>query len=174
MFSNKELRSMIITLFFEQLLVMLVGIVDTFVVSSCGEAAVSGVSLVNQFNTIFIYLFTALASGGAIVVSQYIGNKDEKRTILSSSQLLMFSIVFSIILSILVLIFNKQLLGLYQNEQDKTDTLYRIIFHIRQQLSLLKLKECPEEEFRNIPFEIIEWIDMLEKVNNGDENGIRE
>ena len=57
---------------------MLVGIVDTFVVSSCGEAAVSGVSLVNQFNTIFIYLFTALASGGAIIVSQYIGNKDEK------------------------------------------------------------------------------------------------
>ena len=54
MFSNKELRSMIITLFFEQLLVMLVGIVDTFVVSSCGEAAVSGVSLVNHFNTIFI------------------------------------------------------------------------------------------------------------------------
>lgn len=72
MFSNKELRSMIVTLFFEQLLIMLVGIVDTFVVSSCEEAAVSGVSLVNQFNTIFIYLFTALASGGAIVVSQYI------------------------------------------------------------------------------------------------------
>ena len=68
MFSNKELRSMIVTLFFEQLLIMLVGIV----VSSCGEAAVSGVSFVNQFNTIFIYLFTALASGGAIVVSQYI------------------------------------------------------------------------------------------------------
>lgn len=65
---------------------------------------------------------------------------------------------------------NKQLLGLYQNEQDKTDTLYRIIFHIRQELSLLKLKECPEEEFKNIPFEIIEWIDMLEKVNKGDEN----
>lgn len=65
---------------------------------------------------------------------------------------------------------NKQILGLYQNEQSRTDTLYRIIFHIRQQLSLLKLKECPEEEFKNIPFEIIEWIDMLEKVSNGDEN----
>lgn len=67
---------------------------------------------------------------------------------------------------------NKQILGLYQNEQSRTDTLYRIIFHIRQQLSLLKLKECPEEEFKNIPFEIIEWIDMLEKVSNGEENGI--
>lgn len=67
---------------------------------------------------------------------------------------------------------NKQILGLYQNEQDKTDTLYRIIFHIRQELSLLKLKNCPEEEFKNIPFEIIGWIDMLEKVNKGDEDGI--
>ena len=65
---------------------------------------------------------------------------------------------------------NKQILGLYQNEQSRTDTLYRIIFHIRQELSLLKLKECPEEEFKNIPFEIIEWIDMLEKVSNGDED----
>lgn len=65
---------------------------------------------------------------------------------------------------------NKQILGLYQNEHDRTDTLYKIIFHIRQQLSLLKLKECPEEEFKNIPFEIIEWIDMLEKVNNGDDD----
>ena len=65
---------------------------------------------------------------------------------------------------------NEQFLGLYQNEQSRTDTLYRIIFHIRQQLSLLKLKECSEEEFKNIPFEIINWIDMLEKVSNGDEN----
>lgn len=67
---------------------------------------------------------------------------------------------------------NKQLLGLFQNEQDKTDTLYKIIFHIRQQLSLLKLKECPEEEFKNIPFEIIEWIDMLERTSNGEDDGI--
>ena len=69
MFSNKDLRNMIVPLFFEQLLVMLVGIMDTFIVSYVGEAAVSGVSLVNSFNTIFIYLFTALASGGAVVIS---------------------------------------------------------------------------------------------------------
>lgn len=67
---------------------------------------------------------------------------------------------------------NKQLISLFQNEQSKTDTLYKIIFHIRNQLSLLKLKDCPKEEFKKIPFEIIEWINMLEKTSNGDKNGL--
>ena len=66
-FTNKDLKNMIIPLFFEQLLVMLVGIVDTFIVSFVGESAVSGVSLVNSFNTVFIYLFIALASGGTYI-----------------------------------------------------------------------------------------------------------
>lgn len=56
-FTNETLRAMIIPLFLEQLLVMLVGLADTFVVSFVGEAAVSGVSLVNSFNTIFIYIY---------------------------------------------------------------------------------------------------------------------
>ena len=85
-------------MFLEQLLVMMVGIVDTFVVSFVGESSVSGVSLVNMFNTVFIYLFTAIASGGAAIISQYIGNKDEENSVKSSSLLLMFSTVFSIIL----------------------------------------------------------------------------
>ncbi|CAI3564653.1 MATE family efflux transporter [Clostridium neonatale] len=89
---------MIVPLFLEQLLVMMVGIVDTFVVSFVGESAVSEVSLVNMFNTVFIYLFTAIASGGAAIISQYIGNKDEENSVKSSSQLLMFSTIFSIIL----------------------------------------------------------------------------
>ena len=54
LFSNAALRAMIIPLFFEQLLAMLVGMADTLVISYAGEAAVSGVSLVNQFNTIFM------------------------------------------------------------------------------------------------------------------------
>ena len=74
-FSKQKKKKMVIPLFLEQLLVMLVGLCDTLIISYAGEDAVSGVSLVNQFNTIFIYLFTALASGGAVVISQYIGRK---------------------------------------------------------------------------------------------------
>lgn len=78
MFSNKDLKNLIVPLFLEQLLMALVGIADVFVIGFVGEAAVSGVSLVNSFNTICINLFTALASGGAVVISQYIGRKEEK------------------------------------------------------------------------------------------------
>lgn len=111
-FSGKDLREMILPLFLEQLLVMLVGIADTLVVSYAGEAAVSGVSLVNQFNTIFIYLFTALASGGAVVISQYIGRAEAENAGKSASQLLMFSTVFSLLTAVLVLAGNQRMLGL--------------------------------------------------------------
>ena len=103
---------MILPLFLEQLLVMLVGMADTLVVSYAGEAAVSGVSLVNQFNTIFIYLFTALASGGAVVISQYIGRRSMEDAGESASQLLLFSTGFSVIISMLVLACNEWLLRL--------------------------------------------------------------
>lgn len=111
-FSNRALAAMIVPLFLEQFLVVLVGLADTLIISFCGEAAVSGVSLVNQFNTIFIYLFTALASGGAVVISQYLGNKDKDNSELSSGQLLMFSTLFSLILTVLILAGNERILGL--------------------------------------------------------------
>lgn len=129
MFSNEDLKNMIVPLFFEQLLVMLVGIMDTFIVSYVGEAAVSGVSLVNSFNTIFIYLFTALASGGAVVISQYIGNKDQKNSVRSSSQLLMFSTMFSIVLTCIVLVFHKSILSALFGRVD-TDVMNACITYI--------------------------------------------
>lgn len=104
LFTNRDLKCLIIPLFLEQFLTILVGLADTFVVSFVGEAAVSGVSLVNSFNMIFIYLFTALASGGAVIVSQYIGSNQVKEASESVSQLLMISTLFSLVIGEVVLI----------------------------------------------------------------------
>lgn len=112
MFSNRDLKNLIAPLFMEQLLLILVGIADTCTVSFISEAAVSGVSLVNAFNTIFIYLFTALSSGGAVVISQYIGRKAADRAGESASQLLTASVVFSVLAAGFVLLVDKPLLKL--------------------------------------------------------------
>lgn len=112
MFSNKDLRNLIFPLFVEQFLLMFVGIADTFVVSFSSEADVSGVSLVTSFNTVLIFLFTALSSGGAVIISQYIGSKKEKEASQTASQLLLISIVISVVLCTLILIFRHSLLSL--------------------------------------------------------------
>ena len=113
-FTNSDLKNMIAPLFAEQLLVLLVGIADTLVISYTGEASVSGVSLVNMVNTIFIYLFTALATGGAVVISQYMGKQEQALAGESASQLLMFSGILSAALMIPVLVFKGPLLrGLF-------------------------------------------------------------
>ena len=109
-FSNTALMQMIVPLFFEQLLAMTVGIADTFMISYAGDAAVSGVSLVNRVVTMFIYIFTALAAGGAVVVSQYIGSGSRRDADRSAGQLLTAAVVISVILSGVTLVWNRPLL----------------------------------------------------------------
>ena len=110
MFSNKDLRKLIIPLFIEQFLLMFVGIADTFVVSFSSEADVSGVSLITSFNTVLIFLFTALSSGGAVIISQYIGSKQKREASRASSQLLMISAMISAMMMVLILLFRMQIL----------------------------------------------------------------
>ena len=129
-FSDHDLKVLILPLFLEQLLEVLVGVADTFMVSYAGEAAVSGVSLVNMFNTVFIFLFSALASGGAVVVSQYIGSRNRKNGNLSAGQLVMISAVFSGAAMILSLIFNRQLLRLLFGEVDQ-DVMTACVTYLR-------------------------------------------
>ena len=75
LFSNKDLRLLIIPLIIEQFLAIAVGMSDTIMVSFAGDAAVSGVSLVDMVNNVIISLLAALATGGALVISQFIGAK---------------------------------------------------------------------------------------------------
>ena len=79
LFSQKDLLRLVGPLLIEQFLAVTVGMADTMMVSRCGEAAISGVSLVDMINNLIIVLFAALATGGAVVVSQYLGAKEQER-----------------------------------------------------------------------------------------------
>ena len=78
LFTQKELLLLTGPLLVEQLLEVTVGMADTMMVSRCGEAAISGVSLVDMINNLIIVLFAALATGGAVVVSQFLGAREQK------------------------------------------------------------------------------------------------
>lgn len=74
-FSRTYLNKLIWPLVAEQFLAMTIGACDTVMVSSIGEAGVSGVSLIDQLSQLMIQLFAAFATGGAVISSQYLGQK---------------------------------------------------------------------------------------------------
>ncbi len=112
MFTNAQLRRLILPLLVEQLLVMLVGMADTIMVSAAGEAAISGVSIVNDVNNLIIAILTAIAGGGSVIVTQYLGNQDEENTKLSASQLIMISFIISLVFGVLCVTFHSLILNL--------------------------------------------------------------
>lgn len=91
MFDNAALFRLILPLIIEQFLTIAVGMVDSIMVSSVGEAAVSAVSLVDTVNVLIVNLFTALATGGAVVAGQYLGRNDSENAERSGNQLLLFT-----------------------------------------------------------------------------------
>lgn len=78
LFTRQQLIALLLPLIAEQALSVTIGLADTLMVSSVGEAAVSGVSLVDSFNTLMIQIMSALATGGAVVTSQYIGRQEPR------------------------------------------------------------------------------------------------
>lgn len=105
MFDSKSLRKLIIPLIVEQILAVTMGIADTVMVSSCGEAAVSGISLVDSINFLLITLFSSLATGGAVIAAQYIGKGDTETASKSANQLFYASLILSLVLTALTLFF---------------------------------------------------------------------
>ena len=79
LFSRRDVIRIILPLVAEQFLAMFVGMADSVMVAGVGEAAVSAVSLVDSINVLLINLFTALATGGAVVAGQYLGAQNEKK-----------------------------------------------------------------------------------------------
>ena len=108
MFSDKDLRKLIVPLVIEQILAVLVGTADTVMVSYAGESAISGVSLVDMFAYMVITILTALATGGAVIVSQYLGNKEQENANRAAGQLMVGTLLASGVVCVICAALNSQ------------------------------------------------------------------
>ena len=112
MFTAKDLRKLILPLIVEQFLAVTIGMADTIMVASTGEAAMSSVSLVDAINILLINIFSALATGWAIVASQYLGREDNKRANVAAKQLLLVTTAMSVFIMAVCLIGRNPILDL--------------------------------------------------------------
>lgn len=129
LFSKKDLRKLIIPLVFEQALAITVGMADTMMVSSVGEAAVSGVSLVDMINMLIFSVLSALATGGAVVTSQNIGAKRKDDACRSAKQLLYTVIAVSFVIAAAVILMKRPLLKLFFGSIE-TDVMDNAIIYL--------------------------------------------
>ena len=112
MYSNRALAKLLIPLIVEQVLTALMGTVDTIMVSTISPAAVSGVSLVDSINILMQYIFAALATGGTIVCSQYLGRREVNGANNAARQVLLSMLVLSAVITALCVGFRGPLLRL--------------------------------------------------------------
>jgi len=112
LFSNKSLIKLIIPLVIEQGLTILVGMADGVMVASVGEAAISGVSLVDMIAAVILVLFAALATGGAVVTSQFLGAREMEKARRSAGQLILMSTTLGVLVMVPCLLFSEPLLML--------------------------------------------------------------
>lgn len=112
LFDNKKLAALLIPLALDQLLNSFMGTVDTLVVSNLGSAAISAVSLVDSINVLVIQAFFALASGGTVVCSHYLGCKKENHAREAARQLVFITFIMSLIIAGVCLALNRPVLKL--------------------------------------------------------------
>ena len=113
LFSDRDLIRLIIPIIIEQGLAILVGMADTVMVARVGEAAISGVSLVDMINRLIIHTFSALATGGAVVISQFLGARNKEEASRAGAQLISLSFAFGLLICLACVFFRRPLLGFF-------------------------------------------------------------
>lgn len=113
LFTNRALTALILPLILEQALAITVGMADTMMISSVGEAAVSGVSLVDMLNMLIFSVLSALATGGCVVISQSLGAGKKDEALKGTKQLLFTVAVFSVLIAALAILFREGILRLF-------------------------------------------------------------
>ena len=111
MFSRKQMIKLMAPLIAEQIMAVLVGMVDVVMVAAVGEAAVSGVSLVDSISVLMIQIMGALATGGAVVSAQYLGKEQPEEARRSAGQLVLATMILSVLITLVALVGNRHLLA---------------------------------------------------------------
>ena len=172
-YSNRALLALFIPLLIEYGLEFFVGLADSIMVASLGEAAISGVSLVDFLVQLLIFSFSALATGGAVVAGQYLGDNQIERAQDSATQLVWFSTILSTVLMILVIILRQFLIGSLfgQIEADVWHNAEIYLYIVALSIPFLAIYNVGAAIFRTtnnarLPMRILLICDVLNVIGN--------
>ena len=173
LYSNRALLYLFIPLLVEYALEFFVGLADSIMVASLGEAAISGVSLVDFLMQLLIFSFSALATGGAVVAGQYLGDRQIDKARNSATQLVWFSTILSIILMIVVVLLRQILIGVLfgQIEADVWNNADMYLYIVALSIPFIAIYNAGAAIFRTtndttLPMKIMLVCDVLNILGN--------
>lgn len=173
LFKNRDLVKLFIPLIIEQFLEYLVGLIDSIMVAHVGEAAVSGVSLVDFVMQLLISIFAALATGGAVIAGQYLGKKQQDDANETANQLIWFTGIISVVVMLGIHIFKSLILhGLFgQISEDvyRNANIYLLI--VAASIPFLAVYSSGAAAFRTmgnskLPMKVMMAMNMLNLTGN--------
>ncbi|MEJ6466841.1 MATE family efflux transporter [Fusobacterium ulcerans] len=173
LFKNRDLVKLFIPLIIEQFLEYLVGLIDSIMVAHVGEAAVSGVSLVDFVMQLLISIFAALATGGAVIAGQYLGKKQQDDANETANQLIWFTGIISVVVMLGIYIFKSLILhGLFgQISEDvyRNANIYLLI--VAASIPFLAVYSSGAAAFRTmgnskLPMKVMMAMNMLNLTGN--------
>lgn len=112
LFSGRDLRRLLLPLIAELIFTALMGTADTVMVARVGDAAVSGVSLVDAVNNVMLMVFTATSTGGTIVCAQFLGARDRDGANRAARQVLLSVAAISALCGLGCVLLRRQILSL--------------------------------------------------------------
>ena len=173
LYSNRALLALFIPLLIEYGLEFLMGFADSVMVASLGEAAISGVSLVDFLVQLLIFSFSALGTGGAVVAGQYLGNNQIKKAQDSATQLIWFSTILSTVLMIIVVVARHFLIGILfgQIESDVWAIAEMYLYFMALSIPFLAIYNAGAAIFRTtndatLPMKILFVCDVINVIGN--------
>lgn len=173
LFSNKALFYLFIPLLIEQSLEFFVGLADSIMVASLGEAAISGVSLVDFLMQLLIFSFSALATGGAVIAGQYLGDKNVDKARDASNQLIWFSAISSSLFMLFVLFARHFLISVLfgQIEADVWSTANVYLLIVSLSIPFIAIYNSGAAIFRTtnnafLPMQVMFVCDILNIIGN--------
>ena len=173
LYSNRALLALFIPLLIEYGLEFLMGFADSVMVASLGEAAISGVSLVDFLVQLLIFSFSALGTGGAVVAGQYLGNKQVKKAQDSAAQLIWFSTILSTVMMVAVVAARQFLIGILfgQIEADVWAISEMYLYFMALSIPFLAIYNAGAAIFRttndaSLPMKILLVCDVINVIGN--------
>ncbi|MGT2908034.1 MATE family efflux transporter [Streptococcus dentiloxodontae] len=124
--NTKRILNLALPAMVENLLQMLMGVVDSYLVAQVGIVAMSGVSVANNIVTVYQAVFIALGASSASLIAKNMGQKNDEQTNRCIWDSILTTIILSLVLGILSILGGSAILRLLGADADvvQAGTLY--------------------------------------------------